>query len=358
LLLRLLGTTQNMAGLGLRVLLTSRPEVPIRLGFQNMTHIVYHELALHDIPRTIVDQDIKRFVTHELTRIKAERNLPNLWPGEDKIQTITARADGLFIYAATVCRYVDGPRLVSASVRLEQVCQLGGAKHKSTDVLDEMYSMVLNSSMKDDFSADEAEEVIKRLRHVIGSVVLLVDSLSAMELARLLFPTVPTGGMIVQQTLDPLHAIFDVPEDLTEPIRMLHLSVRDFLMNSARCPDARFQIDQRQVHHDLSIHCLDLMKQSLGQNMCQLPRYDTFVVDISETTMSQYLPLGLRYACCNWIDHLEHGQLSLVDNGPVHSFLRQYCSYWLEVMCIISKMTEATNMMRKLRSLVQVSTFV
>ena len=60
LLLRLLGDTQNMAGVGLRVLVISRPEIPIRLGFHNLKHIAYHELALHDVPRAIVDQDIKQ----------------------------------------------------------------------------------------------------------------------------------------------------------------------------------------------------------------------------------------------------------------------------------------------------------
>ena len=51
--------------------------------------------------------------------------------------------------------------------------------------------------MKDDFSADEAQEVTLRLRQVVGSVVLLFDNLSAEELGRLLFHTVPTSGIIL-----------------------------------------------------------------------------------------------------------------------------------------------------------------
>jgi len=80
LLLRLLGDTQNLAGFGLRVLVTSRAEIPIRLGFNNMKHIAYFALVLHDVPRAIVDQDIQKFVTHELFQIKTERSLPNSWP--------------------------------------------------------------------------------------------------------------------------------------------------------------------------------------------------------------------------------------------------------------------------------------
>lgn len=139
LLLKLLGDTQNIASLSLRVLVTSRPEIPIRLGFHNMKQITHHELALHNLPRAIVDQDIRRFVTHELFQIKSERRLPDSWPGEDKIRIVTSRASDLFIYAATVCRYVNSPRQVSASRRLEQVCDESARKHKSMDPLDEMY---------------------------------------------------------------------------------------------------------------------------------------------------------------------------------------------------------------------------
>jgi hypothetical protein len=356
LLLGRLGDNQKMAGLALRVLVTSRPEIPIRLGFHNMKHIAYHELALHDVPRAVVDQDIKRFVTHELAQVKADphRNLPDSWPGDEKIRIITTRADGLFIYAATVCRYVNGPRQVSAS-RLQQVCQGSATKHKSTDGLDEMYLMILDSSMKDDFSVDEAQEVILRLRQVAGGVVLLFDNLSAEELARLLFPNTPTGGHIVQQTLDSLHAIFDVPEDLSKPIQTLHLSFRDFLVDSARCPDIRFQIDQQQVHHDLLDRCLNLMKRSLQKNVCQISGQGCFVDEVSEAALSQYLPLGLRYACRHWISHVEQGRVCLSDNGPVHNFLRQYCPYWLEVMGFIRKIPEATTMIIQMKSLIEVS---
>lgn len=359
LLLGRLGDNQKMAGLGLRVLVTSRPEIPIRSGFREMQHIAYHELALHDVPRVLVDQDIKRFVTHELAQVKADphRNLPDSWPGDEKIRIITTRANGLFIYAATVCRYVKGPRQVSAS-RLEQVCQGSAIKHKSTDELDEMYLMVLDSSMKDDYSEDEAQEVTSRLRQVVGSVVLLFDNLSAKELARLLFPNTPISGLTVQQTLDSLHAVFDVPEDPSKPIQTLHLSFRDFLVDGARCPDVRFQINQQQVHHDLLDRCLDLMKRSLQKNMCQILEQGCFVDEVSEAVLSQHLPLGLRYACRHWVSHAEKDRVCLSDNGPVHNFLRQCCPYWLEVMGLIRKIPEAITMMTQLKSLIEVSSIL
>jgi hypothetical protein len=307
LLLRLLGNISKMSALGLRVLVTSRPEIPIRLGFQDMEYIIYHELALHDVPRAIVDRDIKIFVTFELGQIKTNRGLPDSWPGDDRIQTITTRADGLFIYAATVCRFVNGPRQVSPCARLEQVCHGSGLKHKSTDALDEMYLMILKGSMSDDFSADKEQEATARLRHVMGSVVLLLDNLSASELERLLFPSALTGGNGVQDTLDSLHAILDVPNDLQDPIQMQHLSFRDFLINRNRCDDDRFHVDQKEGHRVLSVYCLGLMEKFLTQNICHLPGPGTLISALSKTNLRQYLSSGLIYACRHWIDHVEHG---------------------------------------------------
>jgi hypothetical protein len=60
--------------------------------------------------------------------------------------------------------------------------------------------------------------VTLRLRQVVGSVILLLENLSAKELTRLLFPSVLAGRVLVQDTLDSLHAIFNVPENLSKPI--------------------------------------------------------------------------------------------------------------------------------------------
>ena len=353
LLLRLLGNVRTMAGVGLRVLVTSRPETPIRLGFQQMEHIAYYELALHHVPD--VDQDIRNFVAHELGVIRTGRGLPKSWPGDDKIQIITSDANCLFVYAATVCRFVNGPRQINASTRLEQVCQGKGAKHKSTDTLDEMYLMILQSSMSSDFSVDEEQEVAARLRHVVGSVVLLFDNLSAEELERLLFRDLSTGGALVQDTLDSLHAILDMPEDRTKPVRMQHLSFRDFLVDGGRCPDRRFHINPGDGHQILATHCLDLMSNALRQNICGLPGPGTLISEVSNTTLDQCIPPALRYACRHWIDHAEFGELSLDDGSRVHLFLLEYTSYWLESLSLIGQLPEAMAIMRKLEILLEVS---
>ncbi|KAF7548859.1 hypothetical protein G7Z17_g6795 [Cylindrodendrum hubeiense] len=73
----------------LRIFVTSRPELPIRLGFSSIRG-EYHDIALHEIPEPIIEHDISAFLGHELAAIRTEyntsvpkaRQLPLDWPGE------------------------------------------------------------------------------------------------------------------------------------------------------------------------------------------------------------------------------------------------------------------------------------
>ncbi|SCV61403.1 related to RSA4-WD-repeat protein required for maturation and efficient intra-nuclear transport [Fusarium fujikuroi] len=95
----------------LRVFLTSRPELPIRLGFSEVRGF-YQDLVLHEIPAQIVEHDIVVFLNDEFKKIRHkfnltvvdERRLPLDWPGCSIVQRLAQMAVPLFIFAATVCR--------------------------------------------------------------------------------------------------------------------------------------------------------------------------------------------------------------------------------------------------------------
>ncbi|ORY18351.1 hypothetical protein BCR34DRAFT_660327 [Clohesyomyces aquaticus] len=63
-IVRLLAETQSLERVRLRVFLTSRPEVPIRRGFGQVTDAEHRDFVLHDILLLIVDQDISTFFEH------------------------------------------------------------------------------------------------------------------------------------------------------------------------------------------------------------------------------------------------------------------------------------------------------
>lgn len=60
-ILHLLPQLQEISILRVRIFLTSRPELPIRLGFSKMTNHQYQDLALHEIPEEVTSHDISFF---------------------------------------------------------------------------------------------------------------------------------------------------------------------------------------------------------------------------------------------------------------------------------------------------------
>jgi hypothetical protein len=109
LMIRLFSNAKTLMSTKLKILLTSRPELPIRLGFKEIEG-KYQDLILHDIPRPVVEHDISLFLVNELGRIRGEYNadrsdgqqLASDWPGRANTQTLVKMAIPLFIFATTV----------------------------------------------------------------------------------------------------------------------------------------------------------------------------------------------------------------------------------------------------------------
>ncbi|THC94020.1 hypothetical protein EYZ11_006492 [Aspergillus tanneri] len=109
-ILQLLPQLQGLSGVRVRIFLTSRPELPIRLGFSEIANHDYQDLVLHKIPEAVTARDISLFMNHRLSRIRTERSLPTNWPGETDIQALVKLSVPLFIFAATVCRIFQDPQ--------------------------------------------------------------------------------------------------------------------------------------------------------------------------------------------------------------------------------------------------------
>ena len=355
--LRVLGNNAELPRLGVRILLTSRPETPIRMGFKDMPNFTYRDLALQEVSRTIVDQDIAKYLGYELARIKAERALVDNWPGEHKIKLLVEKAAGLFIFAATACRFVDGPRQISPVWRLDQICQEVHSEHLATRDLDQMYILVLKNSFQGDYTDLELEEAVSHCRYLLGSIVLLYDNLSTKELGALLFPHALDPGSEVYGFLDTLHAIVDVPEDVEQPVRTLHLSLRDFLLDEKRCRDPRFHVLPKDGHRALATACLRIMLDGLSQNICHLTSPGSSPSELTGLQISKYIRPALQYACTHWIHHVLSTELGLAEIELIQRFLETKYLNYLEAMSVMDKMRDAVLSISLLRESYEVCCF-
>jgi type II secretory pathway predicted ATPase ExeA len=90
LILRLLPQVQKSESIRLRFLLTSRPELPIRLELNSITDD-HQELVLHEISEPVIEHDIALYLETKFSQLKRERSLPSDWPGEERIKVLVDR---------------------------------------------------------------------------------------------------------------------------------------------------------------------------------------------------------------------------------------------------------------------------
>jgi hypothetical protein len=322
-ILQLLARTKDNCPVPLRIVVTSRPELHIRLGFKEMLNSTYQDLVLHEVPRSTIEHDIYLFLEHELGMIQKERMLAPDWPAQQQILALVELAVPLFIYAATVCRYV-GSKGSSPAAFLNKVLQYQKATFSQ---LDRTYLPVLDQLFSEQ-EEDEKETWLEAFQEVVGSVVVLESPLSAVSLARLL--QVPQEE--IQCQLDSLHSVLSVPDNKDAPVRLLHLSFREFLVNPQKQGMSPFWVDEKRTHQKLASRCLELMSGSSGlrQNMCGLLGSGVLRGEIDEQTVADSLSPDLQYACRYWVDHLKQSRQGIVDRDATHLFLQKHLLHWLE----------------------------
>jgi NACHT domain len=349
-IVQLLAEVRSLRNVRLRVFMTSRPEIPIRHGFNQIPVAGHQDFVLHNIAPSIIDHDISIFLEYNLGIIGQERGLAANWPGEQTINRLVQRANGLFIWAATACRFIREGRKF-ASKRLSLILQGDSSITAPEKQLNEIYVTVLKNSVRHNYDEQETEDLCTMLRTILGSIVVLFSPLSANSLTNLLH--LPKED--VDQSLEDLHSILEIPDEQARPIRLHHPSFRDFLLDKDRCGDPRFGVNENQAHRTLADACMRLMSTTLKRDICGLNRPGALTSDVEGSRVEQFIPLGVQYACIYWVQHLEQSGAQLYDDDQVHRFLRKHLLHWLEALSLIGKMSEGVLAIISLESYIPVS---
>jgi hypothetical protein len=349
-ILQLLAEARGLRNVRLRILVTSRPEIPIRHGFYNIPETERQDFVLHNISSSVINHDIAIFLEYNLGIIRQECFLGMDWPGEQTIRDLVEKAGGLFIWAATACRFIRGGHRF-ASKRLVRILHRDTVRASPEEKLNEIYKAILTNCIRNEYDDLEKEELCKTFKEVVGTIVILSSPLSSASLGRLL--QILSGG--IAQTLDEMHSILEIPKDEAQPIRLHHPSFRDFLLDERRCGDRRFWVYEPEAHRILSDCCIQLMSKQLKRDICGLHDLGALARDVQDNAKKQYLPPELQYACLNWVQHLQKSETVLLDNGPAHIFLCTHLLHWLEALSIIEKISESILAIALLESSVKVS---
>jgi hypothetical protein len=337
-----------------KLLLTSRAEPEIvrmfdlaALGTQQTV------MELHDLDVSMVRSDIRTYLNRSFSDIA--RRHPTLallnWPSPEDMEILVNFADILFVFAATVVRFVATPKQ-NPRARLEIMLARREAKLASPyRFLDELYLQVLKASVHSEDTGDQ-ETLCETLRTVTGSIVAAQQPLPVAAHA-ILLDTDPEDMQLMVGSLSAL-----LLNKSGEPVRIFHPSFPDFIVDHLRCNDPRFLLSLPEHHLRLACGCLALLNRHLRYNMANLADPDVANSDIEdldgrllrgicqeEDDMGPCVIQALLYAARYWTVHV-------VSSSTIHSeklldVLSQFCDdhlfHWLELLSLIRSLSYRTQ---------------
>ena len=346
-ILRLFTQIKDIRPVPLRILVTSRPELPVRLGFQQMPDGTYQDLVLHEVTKETVKRDIALFFEYKLAEIGRQRRLDPPWPIQGSIEILVDMAVPLFIFAATVCRFLAEANR-SPRERLRDILAYNAKDISKQDLT---YLPILNHVFCGQ-GEREMEKWSEEFREIVGPIIILEAPLSIYSLATLL--ELPKED--IRCRLDSLHSVLDIPTDERSPVRLLHLSFRDFLLDPEKRRNSPFWINKNETHRRLVIKCLLLMSSAKGirKNLYKSSSPRSSRTEIDKRLLNEHLPAEVKYACRYWVSHLQQSQWQICDDDDVHTFLQKYVLDWLEAMSLIGETLESIKLVSRLQSSVHV----
>ena len=258
------------------------------------------------------------------------------WPSPQDIDAVCKKAAGFFIYASTVVKFVTS-QYHPPDERLTLIVSLPhDTSHEGRSGIDLLYTQVLEQAL-----SDGDRDFCLHFKLVVGAVVLIFYPLSVKALSDLLRNCGTTSR--IYSTLRALHSLLLIPDGMEEPVQIFHKSFPDFLTDPERCTDQNFFIDPSIYHTEVLLSCLNLMKEKLKRNICELDDYVPLrdVKDLP-AQRSTYIGDALGYACRFWASHLVKTSVS----GPsfeevdkaINEFFTTCFLFWIEVLSLMENL--------------------
>ncbi|KDQ54636.1 hypothetical protein JAAARDRAFT_400570, partial [Jaapia argillacea MUCL 33604] len=194
------------------ILITARSGDAINRKFKSSSYTRHKRME--EIPHPSTTADISLFIDSQLRNgADVIEEIVSEWPDGRWCPELTAKADGLFIWALTACRFIQqaGHHPVD---RLKMLISEPGQYLRD---IDQLYLRVLEHSLP-----DLDNKLLQRFQSVIGSIILARAPLSICALGALLHLKDGSIGRL----LHPLGSLLSGVLSDTEPIHFLHTSFR------------------------------------------------------------------------------------------------------------------------------------
>jgi hypothetical protein len=331
-----------------KLLITSRLESSIQSMF---TSLMPDSFRLHNVEDHIVAQDVQRYFEAGFAEIVRTHKLDGTgWPPADVIPTLTTRTRHLFIYAATVLRYVENSDYHPPARLAELLHHSDLVTDNPYAAVDMVYQQVFVHATQT--SGRDGDYLCRRLRKVVGTVIMVREPLLAGVLALLCELSIGEFAVV----LGRLSSVMLVESGT--PVEIFHQSFPDFAINPHRCTDTRFLVVPELQHCDLAIRCLTIMNSQLRQDICEIRNPSLFnsKVEDLDQRLARHVSGELRYASVHWMAHVAS---SGTGNDVLFDVLLGFCAghifHWIEVLSLTGRVLDADRGLQKVLTWCKVS---
>ncbi|TFK18295.1 TPR-like protein [Coprinopsis marcescibilis] len=281
-----------------RFVLTMRPDPGVMCHLETRPHVTLLSSSFK-LTGDTTSADIAKYIEFRLSDAEYRDSI-----SAKLLADFILKAEGLFLWAETVLNHIG-----SAYDPAEELAEIvkGTSTHwakagRAAKKLEELYAHILSKLEWTD------SRFVKMYTVVVGGLVTLREPLSRTGMAALYKPHGIAEKDIhkICMSIRPLLQSYST-DDPSQPIRLLHLSVKEYLAQNAPEP---YRLDCDEHHERLSRLALHVFKNDLTlSNVCNLGYADgIWVWDASATPPSiPSFPDGasehLRYSCQYFEDH-------------------------------------------------------
>ncbi|KAG8722281.1 POC1 centriolar protein A [Ceratobasidium sp. 395] len=280
--------------------------------------------------------DMKVYAPAKLRQFARKRVLQADWPGEQLQAEFVTRAGGLFLWVATVCEYLDSYENPTEQLR-QLLSTTDGWNNSAEDRMRELYTRILAGfNWKD-------PQFVASYHRVMGTAIATRTPLTISAM-RDLYHDTPLASDFALHRLSPLLTGMRKEDHESQPVRVLHQSLRDFLAaqdTRASYDATEFRIVEREHNQELALLCLESINRSLDAT---LPGTGYLIED--ENTQGKVttqgipalqgdeIPEALRYACLFWQVHVK--DITTIKNikEVLGRFLEQKLVLWMELVTV------------------------
>ncbi|KAF7971306.1 hypothetical protein HWV62_21472 [Athelia sp. TMB] len=327
-----------------RVLITSRSTRIIEQYLSGKAHVSHYHIDIDSVENR---QDIAAYIDAELRDGVLHSQMGTPWPDELLIQDLKTMAAGLFIWIATVFRYLRGAYNPKEKLRaLLSKSSAQGRVLEPTRKIDALYSTILEAS------GDWGDkEFCDGYALFMGSIMAIKRPLSLAALRAL------HGGnreLSLDHLLQRFGSVLVGLHDENKLIHTLHLSFREFVTGRAaeRAETRKFFLSEKEHSQMLSELCI----QTMVHELTAAPIAGTGYLARDEDDGPGIPELSgiseqLLYGCEHWSNHICDVESPTI---AVARLIREFLPYdnttWIEIVTSTSTFVGSLAVWRWLNS--------